>query len=67
LPTPLISVLIILSFSWLEHKGSKGGSIGSILMEALYTTDKKGNTTELAYFLDNLERLEMKVISKQYE
>ena len=43
---------------WLEHSGMKGGSTAFVLTKALYATDKKGNKTELAYFLDDLEILE---------
>ncbi len=39
---------------WLEHAGMKGGSTAFVLTKALYATDKKGNKTELAYFLDDL-------------
>jgi D-alanyl-D-alanine carboxypeptidase len=44
---------------WLEHSGMKGGSTAFVLTKALYATDKKGNKTELAYFLNNLNTLEM--------
>ncbi len=43
---------------WLEHAGMKGGSTAFVLTKALYASDKKGNKTELAYFLDNLGPLE---------
>ena len=39
---------------WLEHTGMKGGSTAFVLTKALYATDKKGNKTELAYFMDDL-------------
>jgi len=50
--------------SWLKHSGSKGGSTASILAEALYATDKKGNTTELAYFFNDLSLLENRRMAK---
>ena len=43
---------------WLEHAGMKGGSTAFVLTKASYATDKKGNTTELAYFINDLEFLE---------
>ena len=43
---------------WLEHTGMKGGSTAFILTKALYATDKEGNTTELAYFMNDLSYLE---------
>lgn len=39
---------------WLEHSGMKGGSTAFVLTKALYATDKKGNKTEMAYFLNDL-------------
>lgn len=44
---------------WLEHSGMKGGSTGSVLTKSLYATDKKGNKTELAYFMNDLSVFEM--------
>ena len=44
---------------WLEHSGMKGGSTAFVLTKALYATDKKGNRTEMAYFLNNLNVLEI--------
>lgn len=44
---------------WLEHSGMKGGSTAFVLTKALYATDKQGNKTELAYFLNDLTILEM--------
>lgn len=44
--------------SWLEHAGMKGGSTAFVLTKALYATDKKGNKTELAYFINDLSILE---------
>jgi D-alanyl-D-alanine carboxypeptidase len=43
----------------LEHCGMKGGSTPFVLTKALYATDKKGNKTELAYFMNDLNILEM--------
>ncbi len=45
---------------WLEHSGMKGGSTAFVLTKALYATDKKGNKTELAYFMNDLGSLENK-------
>ncbi|GLR17234.1 serine hydrolase [Portibacter lacus] len=39
---------------WLEHSGMKGGSTAFVLTKAIYATDKNGNSTELAYFFNNL-------------
>ncbi len=44
--------------TWLDHLGSKGGSTAFVLTKALYSTDKEGNTTELAYFFNNMGILE---------
>lgn len=44
---------------WLEHSGMKGGSTAFVLTKSLYATDKKGNKTELAYFLNDLSIIEM--------
>jgi D-alanyl-D-alanine carboxypeptidase len=44
--------------SWLVHSGTKGGSTAFVLTKALYATDKKGNTTEIAYFFNDLKILE---------
>ncbi|GMQ25059.1 serine hydrolase [Algoriphagus sp. oki45] len=41
-----------------QHRGSKGGSTAFVLTKALYATDKKGNRTEMAYFLNDLSILE---------
>lgn len=43
---------------WLEHSGMKGGSTAFVLTKALYATDKKGNKTELAYFMNDLGIIE---------
>jgi D-alanyl-D-alanine carboxypeptidase len=47
-----------LNREWLEHTGMKGGSTAFVLTKALYATDKEGNTTELTYYLNDLEGLE---------
>ena len=44
---------------WLQHGGMKGGSTVFVLTKALYATDKNGNKTELAYFFNDLNRLEI--------
>ncbi len=41
-----------------EHAGMKGGSTPFVSTKALYATDKDGNTTELAYFFNDLNFLE---------
>lgn len=43
---------------WLAHSGMKGGSTAFVLTKALYATDKDGNTTEMAYFMDDLSFIE---------
>lgn len=45
---------------WFTHAGMKGGSTAFVLTKALYANDKKGNTTELAYFLNDLGIMESK-------
>ena len=40
----------------IEHIGMKGGSTAFVLTKALYSTDNKGNKTELAYFFNNLSK-----------
>lgn len=47
---------------WLEHAGMKGGSTAFVLTKAFYATDTKGNKTELAYFLNDLDYLENRKI-----
>ena len=47
---------------WLEHAGMKGGSTAFVLTKAFYASDKKGNKTELAYFLNDLNYLENRKI-----
>ena len=44
--------------AWLAHAGMKGGSTAFTLSKALYATDKKGNRTELVYFMHNLNPTE---------
>ncbi|PIE47398.1 MAG: D-alanyl-D-alanine carboxypeptidase [Gammaproteobacteria bacterium] len=41
-----------------KHAGMKGGSTPFVSTKALYATDKEGNTTELAYFFNDLNFLE---------
>lgn len=43
--------------AWLRHAGMKGGSTAFVLTKALYATDTAGNTTELAYFFNDLDPL----------
>jgi len=45
---------------WLKHAGKKGGSTAIVLTSAIYATDLKGNTTELAYFFEDLSQREMR-------
>ncbi|WP_289045352.1 serine hydrolase [uncultured Olleya sp.] len=49
----------------LKHAGFKGGSTAFVLTQAFYATDKKGNTTELAMFFNNLTNLEFQNLSLQ--
>lgn len=39
---------------WLKHAGMKGGSTSWVLTKTLYATTTTGETTELAYFFNNL-------------
>ncbi|WP_343070866.1 serine hydrolase [Bacillus sp. REN10] len=48
---------------WLIHAGQKGGSTAFVLTMAMYATDKKGNQAELAFFANDLSRLEQKKLS----
>lgn len=48
--------------TWLEHSGMKGGNTGSVLTKSLYATDKEGNKTELAYFMNDLSFFEMNTL-----
>ncbi len=41
-----------------KYAGMKGGSTPFVSTKALYATDKDGNTTELAYFFNDLNLLE---------
>lgn len=40
---------------WLKHAGMKGGSTLWVLTKAIYATTTTGETTELAYFFNNLK------------
>ncbi len=42
----------------LKHAGTKGGSTSFVLTKAFYATDKKGNKTEFALFLNDLTPIE---------
>lgn len=42
---------------WLQHAGMKGGSTLWVLTKASYAKDRAGNTTELAYFFNDLSLL----------
>ena len=35
---------------------SKGGATLSLLTKAVYATDKKGNTSEIVYFINNISQ-----------
>ncbi|MEM6516637.1 MAG: serine hydrolase [Bacteroidota bacterium] len=48
--------------SWLQHSGMKGGSTAFVLTKSLYATDKDGNTTEMAYFFNNLSTIEATIL-----
>ncbi len=43
---------------WLRHAGMKGGATAFVLTKAFYATDKKGNTTEAAYFVNDLDPMQ---------
>ncbi|MCB9046376.1 MAG: serine hydrolase [Chitinophagales bacterium] len=43
---------------WLKHAGMKGGSTAWVLTKALYATTTQEETTELAYFFNNLSMVE---------
>jgi len=49
---------------WLLHAGQKGGSTAFVLTLAAYTKDKEGNQTEIAFFANNLNRIEQTKLSK---
>lgn len=47
---------------WLTHAGQKGGSTLFVLTNAAYATDKKGNTTVIVFFaneLDDITRIKL--------
>jgi len=44
---------------WLKHSGMKGGTTAFVLTKALYATDVDGNTTEMAYFFNDLNLFEI--------
>jgi len=48
--------------AWLDHSGGKGGSTAFVLTKAMYATDKQGQTTELAYFMDDMSLVTSKVL-----
>jgi D-alanyl-D-alanine carboxypeptidase len=50
---------------WLKHAGMKGGSTSFVLTKASYATDLKGNKTELAYFLYDLEPMENMMLQRK--
>ncbi|CAM1372689.1 serine hydrolase [Tenacibaculum xiamenense] len=45
---------------WFDHLGMKGGSTAFVLTKALYATDKEDNTTELSYFINDLNFIQSK-------
>ncbi len=49
---------------WLLHGGQKSGSTAFVLTLAAYTTDKEGNPTEIAFFANNINRIEQTKLSK---
>lgn len=54
----------------IAHIGMKGGLTAFVLTKAIYSTDNKGNKTELAYFFNNLstfETLELQKSMKEFE
>lgn len=48
---------------WLKHAGMKGGSTSWVLTKALYATTTTGESTELAYFFNNLTEEEFEKLS----
>ncbi|MBN8192820.1 hypothetical protein JI667_11770 [Bacillus sp. NTK074B] len=48
---------------WLKHAGQKGGSTEFLFTNAAYATDKEGNSTEVAFFINELEAGESETIS----
>ncbi|MGG3914148.1 serine hydrolase [Rossellomorea vietnamensis] len=48
---------------WLKHGGQKGGSTEFLVTNAAYATDKEGNATEIAIFINELEAGEFEKIS----
>ncbi|CAL2076593.1 serine hydrolase [Tenacibaculum sp. 190524A02b] len=51
---------------WLQHAGTKGGSTAFVFTNTFYATDKKGNTTEVVYFFNNLTPSERKELTKTH-
>ncbi|MEK4446130.1 hypothetical protein N1I81_09440 [Bacillus sp. FSL M8-0052] len=49
---------------WLVHAGQKGGSTAFILTIAMYATDKERNQTEIAFFANDLNTLEIARLSR---
>ena len=48
---------------WLKHAGMKGGSTSWVLTKALYATTATGESTELAYFFNNLTEEEFEKLA----
>lgn len=48
---------------WLKHAGMKGGSTSWVLTKALYATTTADESTELAYFFNNLTNAEFEQLS----
>lgn len=48
---------------WLKHAGQKGGSTAFVLTLAAYAEDKKGNQTEIAFFANDLNKMEQLKLS----
>jgi D-alanyl-D-alanine carboxypeptidase len=48
---------------WLKHAGMKGGSTSWVLTKALYATTTTGESTELAYFFNNLTEEEFEKLA----
>lgn len=49
---------------WMEHAGTKGGSTVWVLTKALYATLKNDETTEIAYFFNDLTLEEQMTLQK---
>lgn len=49
-----------------KHYGMKGGSTSFVLTSSFYATDKEGNKIELAYFFDDIGKINYPVLSDYF-